>query len=135
MRGDRETNEEVTALAESETRAMRPEDLTRLFVERANARDAAALADLYEEGAVVAFPPGQVTTGRDAIRGLYEGMLAHTGRFEPEPSLPALHAGDIALTATRRRDGSGLRVQVVRRQADGSWLRLIDWPEPSDTPS
>jgi len=125
----------MKAVAEPDGRAMRPEDLTQRFVERANARDAAALADLYEEEAVVAFPPGQVTTGRAAIRALYEAMLEHAGRFEAEPSLPTLRAGDIALTATRRRDGSGLRVQVVRRRPDGSWRRVIDWPEPSDTPS
>ncbi|MGA9775264.1 MAG: hypothetical protein WBU92_05020 [Candidatus Dormiibacterota bacterium] len=28
-----------------------------------------------------------------------------------------------------RADGIGVRVQVVRRQPDGSWLRVIDVPE------
>ncbi len=51
-------------------------------------------------------------------------------RFEPEESLPPLIAGDIALCSPRRRDGKGIRVQVARRQADGSWLRVLDWPEP-----
>jgi hypothetical protein len=27
------------------------------------------------------------------------------------------------------QDGIGIRVQVARRQADGSWLRIIDRPE------
>jgi ketosteroid isomerase-like protein len=107
-----------------------PEDLTRLFVERANAGEARGLAALYEADAVVAFPPGSTTVGREAILALYEGMLEGAPRFESEPSLPTLVAGDLALTATRRRDGSGLRVQVARRQADGTWLRVIDWPEP-----
>ena len=40
-------------------RANEPEDLARLFVERANAGDAAGLADLYEPDAVLGFPPGQ----------------------------------------------------------------------------
>jgi hypothetical protein len=26
-------------------------------------------------------------------------------------------------------DGAGVRAQVVRRQADGTWLRLLDQPE------
>ncbi len=47
-------------------RATRPEDLTRLFVELANAGDAEGLAALYEPEAVVAFPPGQMTVGRAA---------------------------------------------------------------------
>lgn len=110
--------------------ANRPEDITRLFVERANAGDAEGLAALYEPDAVVAYPPGAMTSGRAAIRGLYEQMLKRVTRFEPEASLPPLVAGDLALTSTRRRDGKGVRVQVVRHQADGSWLRAIDWPEP-----
>jgi hypothetical protein len=33
------------------------------------------------------------------------------------------------LTSTWSRDGTGGRVQVARRQPDGSWLRIIDRPE------
>jgi len=48
----------------SETqRALEPEDLTRLFVERANVCDAAGIAELYEEQAVMAYPPGSQTVG------------------------------------------------------------------------
>lgn len=111
-------------------KAHRPEDLTRLFVERANAGDAAGLAALYEPDAVLAFPPGRTTSGRDAIRGVYVQMLQRMSRFEPEPPLPTIEAGDLALTSTRRRDGKGIRVQVARRQADGTWLRVLDVPEP-----
>lgn len=115
----------------AEERALEPEDLTRLFVERANAGDAAGLAALYEKDAVVAYPPGQTTKGRESIRALYEAMLARVPRFEPEPPLPTLRSGDLALTSTRRRDGGGVRVQVARRQPDGSWLRVLDVPELS----
>lgn len=111
--------------------AREPEELTRLFVERANAGDADGLAALYEPDATVAYPPGKVTEGRAAIRQLYEGMLRHVSRFEPEEPLPTLRSGDLALTSTRRRDGSGIRVQVARRMSDGTWLRVLDWPEPS----
>ncbi|MFD7733521.1 YybH family protein [Kitasatospora phosalacinea] len=110
-------------------KAMRPEDLTRLFVERSNAGDAAGVAALYEEHAVLAYPPGQVTVGRDAIRELWAQVLARRPRFTPEPPLPTLAADGIALTATPPKDGAGARAQVVRRQPDGSWLRLLDQPE------
>jgi ketosteroid isomerase-like protein len=110
-------------------KALKPEDLTRLFVERANEGDAAGLAELYEVEAVMAYPPGQLTVGRDAIRQLWEKLLARPARFEPEPPLPTLVSGDIALTSTPPKDGAGARAQVVRRQADGTWLRLLDQPE------
>jgi uncharacterized protein (TIGR02246 family) len=110
-------------------KALKPDDLTRLVVERANARDAAGLADLYEPEAVMAYPPGDVTVGRDAIRALWEQVLAEAPAFEPEEPLPTLVSGDIALTSTIARDGAGVRAQVARRQADGTWLRLLDQPE------
>jgi ketosteroid isomerase-like protein len=110
-------------------KAQRPEDLTRLFVERANAKDAAGIAALYEEHAVMAYPPGSRTVGRAAIRELWEKLLPAMPRFAAEEPLPALISGDIALTATIARDGAGARAQVARRQPDGSWLRLLDQPE------
>ncbi|MDT7725771.1 MAG: hypothetical protein QOI21_2347 [Actinomycetota bacterium] len=110
-------------------KAMRPEDITRLFVERSNAGDAAGVAALYEQDAVMAYPPGATTAGRDAIRALWEKVLANGPHFEQEEPLPTLISGDIALTSTPPKDGSGARAQVVRRQPDGSWLRLLDQPE------
>ncbi|MFD4693116.1 nuclear transport factor 2 family protein [Streptomyces sp. NBC_00683] len=110
-------------------KAMRPEDITRLFVERSNAGDAAGVAALYEKDAVMAYPPGELTVGRDAIRALWEKVLANGPRFELEQPLPTLISGDIALTSTPPKDGAGARAQVVRLQSDGSWLRLLDQPE------
>jgi uncharacterized protein (TIGR02246 family) len=110
-------------------KASTPEDLTRLFVDRANEGDAEGVALLYEEDAVMAYPPGQTTVGRDAIRALWEQVLANRPHFEPEPPLPTLISGALALTSTPPKDGAGARAQVVRRQPDGSWLRVLDQPE------
>jgi ketosteroid isomerase-like protein len=110
-------------------KAMRPEDITRLFVERSNAGDAAGVAALYEVDAVLAYPPGGQTVGREAIRDLWAEALANRPHFEPEEPLPTLVCGDLALTATRAKDGAGARAQVLRRQPDGSWLRVLDRPE------
>jgi ketosteroid isomerase-like protein len=63
-------------------KAMRPEDLTRLLVERANDGDAAGMADLYEDAAVMAYPPGATTVGRVAIRELWEKVLSNRPHFE-----------------------------------------------------
>jgi hypothetical protein len=108
-------------------KALKPEDLTRLFVECANHGDAAGVAALYEEQAVMAYPPGEITLGRDAIRA--EKVLANAPHFEQEPPLPTLISGAIALTSTPPNDGAGARAQVARRQPDGTWLRLLDQPE------
>ena len=116
-------------MTKRQPRAEQPEDLARLFVELANAKDAEGLAALYEPDAVMAFPPGQETVGRDAIRAVMEQMLAHAPAFTVEEALPTLRHGDIALTSTRPSDNTGGRVQVARRQPDGSWLRILDRPE------
>lgn len=110
-------------------KAYRPEDLTRLFVAAANARDADGIAELYEENAVMAYPAGQQTVGRAAIRELWARILEHAPHYEPEPPLPTLVSGELALTSTPPKDGSGARAQVVRRQPDGTWLRVLDQPE------
>ena len=116
-------------MTDDPTRAHEPEDLARLFVDRANAGDAEGLALLYEPDAVLAFPPGDVTVGREAIRAVCEGLVATTSHFEPEVAMPTIRFEDLALTSTRPADGAGGRVQVSRRQPDGTWLRIIDRPE------
>jgi uncharacterized protein (TIGR02246 family) len=117
-------------MTEIRERAATPEDLTRLFVDRANAGDAEGLAELYAPDAVLAFPPGAVTVGREAIRAVCERMLDHAPRpFQQEEPLPTVRYGDLALTSTRPADGTGGRVQIARRQPDGTWLRIIDRPE------
>ncbi|WP_441247543.1 YybH family protein [Kitasatospora sp. McL0602] len=119
-----------TARTEARTTASTPEDLARLFVERANAGDAEGLAELYAPDAVLAYPVGSVTVGREAIRAVCEKMLEHAPRpFPFEEALPTVRYGDLALTSTAGADGTGDRVQVARRQPDGSWLRIIDRPE------
>ncbi|WP_413760835.1 YybH family protein [Streptomyces sp. MMBL 11-3] len=110
--------------------AATPEDLARLFVERANARDAEGLSQLYAPDAVLAYPPGASTVGRKAIQAVYERMLENVPLpFPVEEPLPTVRYGDLALTSTRDSDNTGGRVQVAQLQADGTWLRIIDRPE------
>ena len=109
--------------------ATSPDQITRRFVERSNAGDPDGVAALYAEDAVLGYPAGQVTVGREAIRELWAEVLSHRPHFEQEQRLPTLVCGDIALTSTVPRDGAGARAQVARRQVDGTWLRIIDMPE------
>ncbi|CAM5542325.1 YybH family protein [Streptomyces fimicarius] len=105
--------------------AATPEDLARLWVDRANAGDADGLAALYEKDAVMVFPMGVEHVGRDAIRTAFAHMLQHYTHFESEETLPTLRTGDIALTSTSPADRSRGRYQVARRQPDGTWLRIL----------
>lgn len=108
-------------------RAAVPEDLSRFFVERANAGDVDGLVALYTPDAVLAGPGGQVATGSEEIRQVYERLLADRPKFTPGQQRPALRNGDLALTSTRLVDG-GATAEVARRQPDGTWLWVLDEP-------
>jgi ketosteroid isomerase-like protein len=120
---------EEDAMTENRERAMHPEDIARLFVARVNSGDLDGILELFEPDAVVAYPIDRPSRGTAALRELYAGLLAAGPRFPVEEPLPTLISGDLALTSTRPQDGTGGRVQVCRRQPDGSWRRVLDRPE------
>ena len=107
-------------------RAAQPEDLSRLFIERANAGDAEGLAELYEAEAVLALPDGQTAVGAAAIRRFYAQLLADRPTFTPGPQRPPLRNGDWALTSTRIPRSA--TAEVAHRQPDGTWRWIIDQP-------
>ena len=112
-----------------DVKAMQPEDVTRLVVERLNAGDVAGVAALYEPQAVLAFPPDRPTTGREAIAAIYQRLVDAGVKFGVEAPLPTVRFENLALTSTSSADNTGVRIQVLRQQPDGSWLRIIDRPE------
>lgn len=107
--------------------AERPEDLPRLLVERMIARDADALALLYEENAVMALPNGSVVAGRTAIGQAFRNFLASEPLIKPGIQAGVLMNGELAITSARLPDGT-ITVEVARQQSDGSWLWVIDHP-------
>lgn len=108
-------------------RAARPEDLSRLVLERLNAGDAEGLAALYEPDAVMALPDGGQAAGSREIRQAYEHLLTGRPTFAPGEQQPTLRSGDLALTAVVL-PGGGATVEVARRQPDGTWLWVLDQP-------
>ena len=112
-----------------EAKAMQPEDVTRLVAERLNAGDAAGVAALYEPQALLAYPADRPVTGRQAIQAIYQQIADAGAKFAIETPLPTVRIENLALTSTRSGDNTRVRVQVLRRQPDGSWLRIIDRPE------
>ena len=105
----------------------RPEDLSDLFLQRANAGDVEAVVALYEPDAVLAFPRGRLAAGHEQIRAVYAEFLASRPALGSAGQRPAIVNGDIALTSTLLPSG-GATVEIARRQPDGTWRWVIDQP-------
>ena len=105
--------------------AVQPEDLSPLIFERLNAADVDGLVALYEPNAVLALPGGQVATGADEIRKVYEQLVADRPTFSPGVQRPTLcRSGPHVVSLGQRR---GHR-RSTRRQLDGTWLWVLDRP-------
>ncbi|MEV5970403.1 DUF4440 domain-containing protein [Streptomyces sp. NPDC051921] len=117
--------------------ADRPEEVPLVFAERFNSGDAAALAEVYEDAAVLVEQPGSLVTG--------PGLLAANSRLQDlgvPISVRPRHVyrnGDLALLIVEwtiegiGRDGDAVHVagtatDVARRGSDGRWRYVIDNP-------
>lgn len=109
----------------SRERATTPEDLDRLFLQRANAVDVEGVVALYEPAAVLATSPGNTAIGADALRRFYLEFLASRPTVVGEVR-PAVRNGDLAITATTRTGNA--TVELARQQPGGHWLWVIDQP-------
>jgi uncharacterized protein (TIGR02246 family) len=118
--------------------ARSPEELDRLFSAALNAGNLEALVALYEPEATLTPQPGQIVTGRKAIREALSAFLATKPTLMLDVKTLA-QTGDIALTSAKWElagtspEGTpvkmaGHSVEVSRRQPDGTWLFVIDTP-------
>ncbi|BCJ61767.1 YybH family protein [Micromonospora endophytica] len=107
--------------------AKRPEDLSRFVVERLNASDVDGLVALYEPDAVLALADGSMAVGASQIRAAYEQMVGGLPVMEPGEQQPTLVSSELALMSSRLRNGT-VTAEVARRQADGTWLWILDQP-------
>jgi ketosteroid isomerase-like protein len=108
-------------------RANEPEEVARLFLERANQGDVEGLVALYEPEAVLALPDGRIAVGSEEIRQFYATLLGSRPQFEPGTQQPALRCGNLALTSSRLTNGT-VTAEIARQQVDGSWLWAVDQP-------
>jgi enoyl-CoA hydratase len=121
--------------------ATQPDDLQQLFAERINAADLEGLMSLYEDTATFVGPDGASARGSAAIRERLENLLAISPHVTLLSSQTVL-AGDVALISNHWRmmfageeaqmSSEGTSMEVTRRQADGSWLYVIDNPSLAD---
>ncbi len=105
-----------------------PQDLARCLIARELEGDADGMAALYEPDAVMALRDGRLAAGREAIREFYAGLIAAGRKFALGEQRPAFVNGDLALTSTRLPNGD-VTAEVARKQADGTWLWVIDQPK------
>ena len=117
--------------------ALEPGDVHIQFFEAFKAKDVEALVNLYEPDALLMIP-GSPIAGIDAIRQGMEMGVESGLSFEHE-SLVAHQSGDIAvldcktMVTETAADGtvnsySSTSIEIVRRQADGTWRFVIDLP-------
>ncbi len=102
-----------------------PQDLERLLIDRQWVGDVDGMVALFEPNAVIDTGAAEFTRGHEAIRTLFETFVASGRKFQRGEQRPAAINGDLALTSTRLPDGT-VTSEVARRQADGTWLWVID---------
>ena len=120
--------------------ARKPEECDLLLVEELHQGDLEAAVALYEPTATYVLDSGETVTGHAAIREILQGLIALKPKFTVE-GVTAIQSGggDVAVThgkgslaGTDPEDNpitiTYSTMEVVRRQADGSWRFVIDNP-------
>lgn len=118
--------------------ARSPEEIDRIFERELNAGNLDGVLALYEPTAAFTVEPGKVVTGTAAVREAVAGFLALKPSISLSPRVLA-NTGDIAMVSSKWKlkgtapDGSavdlaGESVEILRRQADGTWKFIIDSP-------
>jgi uncharacterized protein (TIGR02246 family) len=118
--------------------AKNPADVNHQVTAAINAGDIDAAVAMYEPGATFVAEPGKPVTGTAAIREVMTGFIAMKPTMSMEVPI-VVESGDTALLHSRfslkgtAPDGSPVEMEfqgteVVRRQANGNWLFVIDNP-------
>ena len=119
-------------------RAMKPEDTDILVVEALNMGDLDSAISLYEPDATIEAGPGKFVSGIDAIRDFHSANMNQNAHTTINVQKIA-QAGEIALLVSnwtvKGKDANGNDIdfvgrgtEVVRRQKDGAWKFVIDFP-------
>ncbi|MDQ6671623.1 MAG: SgcJ/EcaC family oxidoreductase [Chloroflexota bacterium] len=122
--------------------AHRPEECDLQIAICINAGDLEGAVALYEPGARFVVGPDKTVEGSDGIREVMRSMLADKPRLMIEVP-KVVESGDLALLCSKwsstvtGADGkqstdTGNGREVVRRQVDGTWRFVIDYPNGGD---
>jgi len=124
----------------NEGKAWQPEQCDRILLAALESGDIDACVALYEPAAVLFKKSGETVSGPEAIRQIYAGMIALQPKFEVE-FIKCTVSADGSIGTNRMKAGMAWKdaagkmhqagfhsLEVVRKQADGSWLFIIDDP-------
>lgn len=110
-----------------------PREMNQTFARAFNSRDIDRLMGLYEENAVLRIDTEKTFTGKAVIAMelrkllLLPGeMLSHNNFCIEHGDIALLRADHAIVNSAGATIFSGSSAEVVRRQADGSWLYIID---------
>ncbi|TYQ09706.1 UNVERIFIED_ORG: ketosteroid isomerase-like protein [Gordonia westfalica J30] len=118
---------------------MEPMERVQYFFDAVNRKDADAALSCYEATAVLDLgPDGGTATGTDEVRDALAAFLTMEMELAGERELRSAD-GQLALTSLEWKasgaDGEGNPItltgkstEVLRRQADGDWLMVLDSP-------
>jgi ketosteroid isomerase-like protein len=119
-----------------------PSELHRAFADAFNRQDLQGLLNLYESNAKVVMQDGTELVGLEEIRGGLSGFLAMSGKMSVETIFVVESNGTALCRGTWRLDGTGPdgkpvtiganSLEVIREQADGTWLAVLDCPYGAD---
>lgn len=119
--------------------ARRPEECDALFEQHVNAGNLEAVLALYEPQATFVTQERQVAAGKEGIRGALADLVAMKPTMKLKVTQVAEAGGDLAVLysdwsmSAKASDGTplnmtGKSIEVVRRQADGTWCFVVDDP-------
>ncbi|ALI36208.1 SnoaL-like domain protein [Candidatus Nitrosocosmicus oleophilus] len=115
-----------------------PEELLNRVTECINSKDVDSFISLYEPEASFIDESGESINGREKIGEKIKGYMDMDGKSESF-IIKVIHAGDIVLAfrdwnyKASGPDGTpinlgGTAIDVLRKQTDNTWLRVIDSP-------
>jgi ketosteroid isomerase-like protein len=115
-----------------------PEELLNHVTGCINGKDVDSFISLYEPKACFVDESGESINGREKIGEKIKGYMDMDGKSESF-IIKVIHAGDIVLAfrdwtyEASNPDGTqitlgGTSIDVLRKQADNTWLRVIDSP-------
>lgn len=115
-----------------------PVDTVKQLINAVNQGRLEAAVTCYEAEATLVVQPGQVVTGTKALREVFAGFIAMKTTITTETH-KIIQTGDVALFSSKWNatgtapDGTPVKMggtssDVLRRQADGKWLIVIDNP-------